>query len=258
MEELIRLQKVIAERGFCSRRKAESLILENKVKVDGQIVNTLGIKISPNALIEIEGFDAKKIKESKKTYVFNKPLGVVSTSHDDRNRPTVVEYFSKEGVRVYSVGRLDVNTAGCILVTNDGELSQLVTHPSSHLNKTYVVTVFGYIEDEDLIKLQRGVMLSDGMTQKAKVLVGKRTKEISIFKLIIHEGRNRQVRRMCEAVGHKVKNLYRESVGPITCIGLNRGEYRLLSNEEVEEIKSMCRENQKNNVIPSYKKNKAH
>lgn len=253
MEELIRLQKVIAERGFCSRRKAETLILESKVKVDGKIINTLGTKVSINADIEIEGYDPKKIKESKRTYVFNKPLGVVSTSHDDRNRPTVVEYFSKEGVRVFSVGRLDFNTAGCILVTNDGELSQLVTHPSSQMKKVYIVTVNGFISDESLSKLQKGVMLSDGMTQKAKVLVGKRTKEASIFKLIIHEGRNRQVRRMCEAVGHKVKHLYRESVGPITCIGLNRGEYRLLSDEEVEEIKNICRENQKNNIIPSYK-----
>ena len=139
MEELVRLQKVIAERGFCSRRKAEELILDNKVKVNGELVNTLGVKVPVDADIEIEGYDLREIKESKKTFVFNKPLGVVSTSHDDRNRPTVVDFFQKEGLRLYSVGRLDFNTSGCLLVTNDGELSQLVTHPSSHMNKTYII-----------------------------------------------------------------------------------------------------------------------
>lgn len=253
MEELIRLQKVIAERGFCSRRKAETLILDGKVKVNGEIITELGTKILDTAEIEIEGYDINNIKESKKTFVFNKPLGVVSTSHDDRNRPTIVDFFEKEGLRLYSVGRLDFNTSGCLLVTNDGELSQLVTHPSSHMNKTYIVTVFGFISDSALQNLQKGVMLQDGMTEKAKVLLGKRTKEVSIFKIIIHEGRNRQVRRMCEAVGYKVKSLYRESVGPITCYGLSRGQYRQLSEEEVNEIKEICKNNQKTNIIPEYK-----
>lgn len=254
MEELVRLQKVIAERGFCSRRKAEELILENKVKVNGQIISTLGIKVPVDAEIEIEGYDLHEIKESKKTFVFNKPLGVVSTSHDDRNRPTVVDFFEKEGLRLYSVGRLDFNTSGCLLVTNDGELSQLVTHPSSHMNKTYIVTVKGCITDEALRTLHNGVLLEDGMTEKAKVLLGKRNKEVSIFKIIIHEGRNRQVRRMCEAVGYEVKSLYRESVGSITCVGLARGQYRQLSQEEVDELKSICKENQKVNIIPEHKK----
>ena len=253
MEELVRLQKVIAERGFCSRRKAEELILEGKVRVNGEVVNALGTKVSTEAEIEIEGYDIKEILESKKTFVFNKPLGVVSTSHDDRNRPTVVDFFEKEGLRVYSVGRLDFNTSGCLLVTNDGELSQLVTHPSSHMEKTYIVTVKGYITDEALLSLKRGVMLEDGMTEKAKVLLGKRNKEVSIFKLIIHEGRNRQVRRMCYAIGYKVKSLYREAVGPVTCYGLARGQYRQLSQEEVDEIKDICKANQKINIIPSYK-----
>lgn len=254
MEELVRLQKVIAERGFCSRRKAEELILDGKVKVNGEIVNVLGTKVPVNVEIEIEGYNLKEIKENKKTFVFNKPLGVVSTSHDDRNRPTIVDFFEKEGLRLYSVGRLDFNTSGCLLVTNDGELSQLVTHPSSHMNKTYIVTVNGFITDDALRQLHNGVMLEDGMTEKAKIFLGKRNKEVSIFKIIIHEGRNRQVRRMCQAVGYEVKSLYRESVGLITCYGLARGQYRELSQEEVDEIKSICKENQKLNIIPEYKK----
>ena len=257
MEEMVRLQKVIAERGLCSRRKAEQLIVDGKVKVNGEVTTTLGTKIPANAKIEIEGIDEKEVKEKKKTFVLNKPLGVVSSAHDDRNRPIVTDYFTNEGIRVYPVGRLDINTAGCLLVTNDGELAQLVTHPSSHMNKSYIVTVKGYIPDEALKKLHDGVELQDGMTAPAKILIGKRNKEVSIFKIIIHEGRNRQVRRMCEAVGYKVKSLYRESVGPITCIGLSRGEYRQLSQEEVDEIKSICKENKKKNVIPNYKNKSA-
>lgn len=253
MEELVRLQKVIAERGYCSRRKAESLITEGLVKVNGEVISTLGVKVSPNADIEIEGMNIEEIKESRKTYVFNKPLGVITTSHDDRGRTTVVDYFTKENIRLYPVGRLDFNTTGCLLVTNDGELAQLVTHPSSHLNKSYIVTVKGYVSDEELKMLHEGVMLEDGLTAPARVLIGKRNKAISIFKIIIHEGRNRQVRRMCEAINHRVINLNRESIGPVTCIGIKRGEYRQLSNEEVQEIKTLCREAQKKNIIPPYK-----
>lgn len=254
MDELVRLQKVIAERGYCSRRKAESLITEGLVKVNGEVVSTLGVKVSPDAYIEIEGMDIDEIRESKKTYVFNKPLGVITTSHDDRGRTTVVDYFTNEKIRLYPVGRLDINTSGCLLVTNDGELAQLVTHPSSHLNKSYIVTVKGFITDEELKALHEGVMLEDGLTAPARVLIGQRNKDFSIFKIIIHEGRNRQVRRMCEAINHKVIKLSRESVGPITCIGIKKGEYRKLSEEEVQEIKTLCHEAQRKNIIPSYKK----
>lgn len=252
--ELIRLQKVIAERGICSRRKAEKLIAEGKVKVNGEVITVLGTKVDPDAQIEVEGFVGSSQREERVTYVFNKPLGVVTTVQDDRGRTTVMDYFQNESLRLYPVGRLDYNTAGCLLVSNDGELSQLVTHPSSHMEKTYIVTVAGCISNESLAKLHYGVELQDGMTAPAKVLIGKRNEEVSIMKITIHEGRNRQIRRMCEAVGHRVKTLYRESVGPINCTGLQRGEYRRLSDEEVAEIKKICRENQQKNRIPDYKK----
>lgn len=254
MGEEIRLQKIVAERGYCSRRKAETLILENKIRVNGEIVNVLGTKVDCDAVIEIEGYDLQKIKESKKTFVFNKPIGVICSSKDDRDRTTVIDYFKNENLRLFPCGRLDYNTAGCLLVTNDGELAQLVTHPSSHLNKCYIVTVDGYISNDALKKLHDGVELEDGLTAPAKILIGKRNTAISIFKIIIHEGRNRQVRRMCEAVGHHVRSLYRESVGPITTVGIQRGEYRQLSEEEIVEIKSLCKENQRKNIIPNYKK----
>lgn len=253
MEELVRLQKVIAERGICSRRKAEQLISTGKIKVDGVIVDVLGTKVRPDAVIEVDGETINMLNEEKFTFVFNKPLGVVTTAKDDRDRTTVIDYFKNEEIRLYPVGRLDFNTSGCLLVTNDGELSQLVTHPSSHMDKTYIVTVFGNITNEALSKLHYGVELDDGMTAPAKVLIGKRTSDVSIFKITIHEGRNRQVRRMCEAVGYRVKSLYRESVGKINCVGLQRGEYRRLSKEEVDEIKKICKENQRKNKIPNYK-----
>ena len=248
MEELVRLQKVVAERGFCSRRKAEEYILEGKVKVNGEIITALGCKIDPNSKIEVIGIDINEVKNNKKTYVFNKPLGVVTTTKDDRGRPTIIDYFKGVEDRLYPCGRL--------LVTNDGELAQLVTHPSSHLDKCYIVTVNGFVTNEELKRLHDGVYLEDGLTAPAKILLGKRNQDITIFKIIIHEGRKRQVRRMCEEVGHRVKSLYRESVGPITCVGVQRGEYRLLSDEEVNKIKTLCLEAKKKNIILEYKKKK--
>ena len=254
MEE-IRLQKIIAERGICSRRKAEELIVNGKVKVNGKIVKELGMKFAPDVKIEVEGSNMN-LSQEKVTFVFNKPLGVVSTVSDDRDRKTVIDFFKGEPYRLFPVGRLDYNTAGCLLISNDGELSNLITHPSSHLEKTYIVTVEGYITDETLRTLHDGVLLEDGMTQKARIALGKRNDEISIFKISIHEGRNRQVRRMCEAVGFKVKSLFRESVGIINVNDIKRGEYRRLTAEEIDTLKKICLENKKKNVIPEYKKRK--
>lgn len=252
--ENIRLQKIIASRGYCSRRKAEELILQGKVRVDGEVVTELGRKFDEDVSIEIDGFEALNQDNEKVAFVFNKPLGVLSTCSDDRGRRTIIDFFKYEHYRLFSIGRLDYNTAGCILVSNDGELSNLVSHPSSHLEKTYIVTVKGFISDESLRKLHDGVLLDDGMTQPAKIAIGKRNEDISIFKITIHEGRNRQVRRMCQAVGHDVLHLFRESVGSINVKNIERGKYRRLSAEEVENIKNICKKNKKENVIPFYKK----
>lgn len=249
----VRLHKLIASRGYCSRRQAEELIKEGKVKVDGKLVTELGLKVEEDCLIEIEGNKIEAEKE-KVSFVFNKPLGVITSVSDDHNRKTVIDFFKDVPYRVYPAGRLDFNTAGCLIVTNDGELASLITHPSSSLEKAYIATVEGYISDEELRKLHDGVMLEDGMTLPAKVLLGKRNQEVSIIKIIIHEGRKRQVRRMFEAVNHPVKNLYRESVGKITCDGLKRGEYRRLTDEEVSYLKRECLKNKINNVIPDIRK----
>ena len=236
MEELVRLQKVVADRGFCSRRKAEEYILEGKVKVNGEVVTALGCKVDPNAKIEVIGIDVNEVKNNKRTYVFNKPLGVVTTTKDDRGRPTIIDYFKGVEDRLYPCGRLDVNTAGCLLVTNDGDLAQLVTHPSSHLDKCYIVTVKGFVTNEELKRLHYGVYLEDGLTAPAKIMLGKRNQDITIFKIIIHEGRKRQVRRMCEAIGKKVLALHRSKIGDIGVKDLKLGEFRYLTNKEVKQI----------------------
>ena len=253
--ELERLQKIISSRGYCSRRKAEELILAGKVFVEGTKIDFLGAKFLPNVKIEICGQEIKDTEE-KVAFAFNKPLGVVSTANDDQGRRTVVDFFKNLPYRLYPAGRLDYNTAGCLIVTNDGELAALITHPSSHLEKAYIATVEGYITDEELRTLHDGVMLEDGMTLPCKVLLGKRNQEVSIIKLIIHEGRNRQVRRMCEAVGHNVKSLYRESVGIINCNDIARGHYRQLTSQEITRIKELCRDNKANNVIPDIRNQK--
>lgn len=252
MEE--RLQKIMANRGICSRRKAEELIKSGKVKVNGVTITELGFKCTIDANIIVEGYTNKSVKEEKVTFVFNKPLGVVSSSSDDRGRKTVIDFFKEEPYRLFPVGRLDYNTAGCILISNDGELTNLICHPSSHLVKTYIVTVEGFITDSALRELHDGVLLEDGLTQKAEIALGKRNDEVSIFKISIHEGRNRQVRRMCEAVGYKVKSLFRESVGMINVADVKRGEYRRLSDGEINMLKKICLANKKNNIIPDYKK----
>lgn len=255
MDDKIRLQKYISQIGLCSRRKAEELIALGKVKVDGELVTKMGYLVTPGAKIEIEGIK-QNVDQERVTFLFNKPLGVVSSTKDDRDRKTVVDFFKKENYRLYPVGRLDYNTSGALLVSNDGELTNLVTHPSTHLNKRYLATIEGKVKEEDLEALRNGVLLEDGMTQKAIVEVFKKKDYETLIFITIHEGRNRQIRRMFEHFSYHVKNLNRESIAFLDLKGLKRGEYRKLTQSEVEKIKSTCRENKKNNVIPDYKKNK--
>lgn len=254
MEEKMRLQKAIAHLGYCSRRKAEEYILANKVKVNGMIVNALGTSVSIDDKIEIIGLETKK-EEKKVTYLFNKPLGVLCTVSDDRGRKTIVDFFKTIPYRVYPVGRLDFNTSGAILVSNDGELANLVTHPSTHLDKTYIVTIKTLFKKEDAAKLENGVMLEDGLTAPAKIKVLINTDSYAKIMITIHEGRNRQVRRMFQALDYEVKSLHREQIGFLSIDrNLERGEFRLLTEEEVRKIKSICLANKKVNVIPDYKK----
>ncbi len=231
-----RLQKVIALSGYCSRRKAEELINEGKVKVNGKIIREQGVKVDISDYIEVEGNDIKKI-EDKVYYLLNKPRGVIATAKDDLGRKTVVDLI-KTNKRIYPIGRLDYDTTGLIILTNDGELTNFLTHPKNEIEKVYVAKIKGLITKEDLSKLCRGVIIDGKKTSKAKAKILKIDKKTnsSIIKLIIHEGRNHQVKKMFEAIGYEVLKLKRESVSFLTLDGLKSGEYRELSIKEVKKL----------------------
>ena len=230
---LERLQKLIARAGICSRREAEKLIAAGRVKVDGQIVRELGAKANLNQNISVDGklltFDDEKIY-----LMLNKPRGYVSTAHDERGRKTVLDLLGEnfQG-RVYPVGRLDLNSEGLILLTNDGDLTNALIHPRYEVSKTYRVKISGDVTEEKLDRLRAGVELDDGLTAPAEIyLLDKDLVEVTI-----HEGRNRQVRRMLAAVGCDVKRLRRIKFAGLTLDGLKVGKFRELTAAEVAELK---------------------
>ena len=249
----MRLQKAMSQLGLCSRRQGEELIAQGKVKVNGVVVTEMGLQVTLKDKIEIVG-QVNNVKLDTITFLFNKPLGVVSSVKDDRGRKVVVDFFKNENYRLYPVGRLDYNTSGALLISNDGELTNLVTHPSTHLSKTYIATIDSEVKDEHIKLLEKGIKLEDGMTQPAIVKVLKRTFSYTMVSITIHEGRNRQVRRMFEHFQYHVKNLHRESIGFLNLNGIERGKYRKLSMEEVNKIKQICKENKSKNIIPDYKR----
>lgn len=233
-----RLQKVIAQAGLASRRKAEELIEQGKVKVNGQVVREQGLKVDPvEDKIEVSG-KLLKIKDEKVYFLLNKPKGYVTTASDPQGRPTVLDLI-KTPTRVYPVGRLDFATEGLLLLTNDGNLTYQLTHPSHEIEKVYHAMVRGIPKESAIRELQRGVLLDDGMTAPAKVKVLKQEGGNTLLEVIIHEGRNRQVRRMCENIGHPVIRLERVALGNLTLQGVKRGKYRSLSEKEVMELKNM-------------------
>ena len=238
MEE--RLQKVLAQAGVASRREAEEYITAGRVKVNGKVVKELGTKVGPDAFIMVDGHP---IERERKTYLlFYKPRGVVTTMKDPEGRKSIADYVKDIPQRVYPVGRLDYNTEGLLLLTNDGELAQAMTHPSHEVNKIYEVTVPGIVPQEKLDLLRVGVKLEDGMTAPALVdLVGyDYEKNLTRFNVTIHEGRNRQVRRMCDHIGFPVRYLRRVQMGTLTLDGLRRGDCRELFNEEIENLRIAC------------------
>lgn len=232
-----RLQKVIAHAGIASRRKAEELITEGKVKVNGQVVRELGIKVSSHDSIEVEG--VKIEKEEKVYYLLYKPRGVISAVSDDRGRKTVLDLFPQVEQRIFPVGRLDFDTSGVLLLTNDGEFANQMTHPRYKIDKTYVAKLKGLPRREDLKKLERGIELEDGKTSpaKVKVLSSDKQQNKSIIALTIHEGKNRQVKRMFEAIGCPVQKLKREQFAFLGLHGLNAGESRELTAHEVKQLR---------------------
>ena len=239
-KELERLQKRIANSGYTSRRKAETLITEGKVKVNGQVVTELGTKVSHSYTVEVEGI---KIEQEDKMYIlFYKPTQVITSVSDDRGRKVVTDYFEDIETRIYPVGRLDYDTSGVLLLTNDGEFTNLMTHPRYHIKKKYVAKLKGYLMREQVKELEQGIELEDGFTQPAQVKIKRQDKEknTTLVEITISEGRNRQVRRMFEYFGHEVNKLTRIQFGPLDLKGLNAGEGRVLTPHEVKTLRHLA------------------
>jgi 23S rRNA pseudouridine2605 synthase len=234
-----RLQKVIAQAGVASRRKAEQLIVEGKVKVNGKVIKELGTKVSNNDEVEVDGIPLDK--EEHVYFVLYKPSGVISSVSDEKGRKVVTDYLYGVEERVYPVGRLDYDTTGLLLLTNDGTLANKLMHPKFNVDKTYVAKVEGIPTKEALLKLTRGIQLDDGKTKPAKVkmLSNDRRKNTAIIEIKISEGRNRQVRRMFEALGHAVKKLKREKYGMLTLHGMKPGDVKELKPFEVKQLKQL-------------------
>ena len=236
-----RLQKVIANLGYCSRRKAEELIKDGKVLVNGNIVTELGIKIKNSDTIEVEG----NILDNNKNYeyyILNKPRGVVTTTNDEHGRKTVIDLIDTS-TRIYPIGRLDYDTTGLLLLTNDGELANKLMHPSFKIDKTYIAKIEGIISPISIKKLRSGVVIDGYKTRPARVKVksiDKKTNK-SIVEITISEGKNHQVKKMFEAVGHQVLKLKREKYAIFDIKDLKVGEYRKLTFKEVSILYSLVK-----------------
>jgi 23S rRNA pseudouridine2605 synthase len=225
-----RLQKVLAAVGWGSRRVCEDLIAAGRVTVNGEVA-VLGRRVDvEHDLVEVDGTPIG-VKPGLVYYLLNKPVGVVTTASDPQGRPTVVQLVPDEP-RVYPVGRLDVATEGLLILTNDGELAHRLAHPSHGVEKEYLAEVEGNVSGGSLRRLRDGVQLEDGMTAPAKVS----QPDPGLLRITIHEGRNRQVRRMCEAVGHPVRRLVRVRIGPLRDAQLRPGEWRVLDQREVRAL----------------------
>lgn len=235
--EKIRLQKFLANSGIASRRKCEELILEGKVSVNGNIVQEVGVKITPG--VDNVTYCGKPVQSAEKLIyiLLNKPIGYVTTANDQFNRDTVLDLV-KVKERVVPVGRLDMYTSGALILTNDGDFVYKVTHPKHEITKTYTVTLKGIIDNQAVDNLRNGVKIDDYVTRPAKVKILKTDEEknISRLEITIHEGKNRQVRKMCEAVGSKVIALHRSKIGDIGVKDLKLGKWRYLYDYEIEKL----------------------
>ena len=225
-----RIQKIIAESGYTSRRKAEELIIAGKVFVNGEKA-TLGMKASDEDDIEVEGVGIKR--EEKEYYLLNKPSGYISTVKDEKNRPTIVDLVETDK-RIYPVGRLDYNTTGLIILTNDGELDNLLTHPSFHIEKTYIAKLDKKIETEDIYKLKDGVVIDNRKCLPTRVKVRSNNKYATV-EISIIEGRNHIVKKVFGALGYKVVKLHRSRYGFLTD-DIPQGNYRVLNKKEVHKL----------------------
>jgi 23S rRNA pseudouridine2605 synthase len=234
-----RLQKVLAQANIASRRKSESIILEGRVKVNGEVIKELGFQVNPTDQIEVDG---EKIERAEHLYfLLNKPTGYVSTTSDEKNRPTVMDLLTEEHkkVRLYPVGRLDFDTAGLLLITNDGELTKRLTHPQHEIEKEYLVRVDAIVIRKKIVELRNGVIIDDNykaIPKEVRLLELDKKNQSSLLSITLVEGKNKQVRKMIQAIGHKVKKLTRIRYDFLTLEGVERGKYRPLKIHEVKQL----------------------
>ena len=242
---LERIQKILSQAGIVSRREAEKLILEGRVTVNGRVIDTLGSKADPSKdHIKVDG---KRVTgfESKVTLLLNKPRNYLSTVEDPQERPTVVDLCKAVRQRIYTVGRLDFDAEGLLILTNDGELANILTHPRFEIPRTYLAKVIGVPEEKDLNRLKRGVRLEDGRAKVVSCLVISEKEKHSWIRVVVTEGRNHLVKRIFSAIGHPVLKLKRVGFGPIQLGSLPIGQFRYLTPEEIEKIKALKAENKK-------------
>ena len=237
----MRINKYIASCGIASRRKAEDLIIQNRVKVNGKIINELSFQI--NELQDRVEVDGKVIGlEDKLVYIMlNKPEGYVTTVKDQFDRKSVLDLVKDVGVRIYPIGRLDYETSGLLLLTNDGDLTYKLTHTKHEVDKTYIATLKGIPTQLEVDNFEKGLYIEDYKTAPAKIKIVKKNveKNYAVCEIKIHEGRNRQVRKMCRAINHPVMNLRRKAMGKIVLKDLEIGQYRYLTNKEINYLKKL-------------------
>lgn len=235
---LLRLNKYIADSGFCSRRKADELIASGQVKVNGAIIIDLGTKVQTDANVTVNG-DPISYYVKHKYILMNKPKDVITTTNDEKGRPTVLDLIKSKTDRLYPVGRLDRNTTGCLLITNDGEMAHRLTHPSYQVERVYLVGLDKPLSFKDAEKITQGVELEDGMTGPCELFINPKDK--TQLNLSLREGKNREVRRIFEALGYEVKKLHRKYFATLDVSGMKRGEYRLLTSKEIAALRNYCK-----------------
>ncbi|MGA1329334.1 MAG: pseudouridine synthase [Candidatus Nanopelagicales bacterium] len=240
--EGIRLQKVLASAGIGSRRACEELIAQGRVTVDGKVVSIQGMRVDPDlAEIRVDG-DLINFSDEKTWLMLNKPVGVLSTMHDEMHRPCVGDYLADRSDRLFHVGRLDADTEGLLLLTNDGQLANRLTHPAFGVSKRYLLKIQAPVPKGMGKRLKQGIMLDDGLARFDDFKVVDSTKNEAIIEVAIHEGRNRIVRRAFEEMGFPIRSLIRIAVGPIELKDLKSGQMRRLTSQEIAALKSVTGE----------------
>ena len=234
----MRLQKYLADCGVASRRSAEKLIQDGKVMLNGQTVTQMGVQVEPGDEVRVAG-EVVRLETEKHYLIYHKPMGEVTTAQDPEGRPTVMDKFRDYPARLYPVGRLDYDSEGLLLLTNDGELTQNLLHPSREVDKVYLAKVSNVLSLDAVRRLRQGVMVGDHMTSPAKVRIIRQEAFATVVLVSIHEGRNRQVRQMFQAVGHQVVLLRRVQFGPIQLGDLGRGQWRHLTKEEIAKLEGL-------------------